>query len=152
MRRSSHFHSLISIIASLAISLFAAGAAVADPGIPLSDRPDDARVYFITPADGEVLSSPVIVRFGLNKMGVAPAGVEKEGTGHHHLIVDAELPPSGLPVPVSDHYRHFGHGQTEVALELPPGKHTLQLLLADHNHVPHDPPVVSERISITVRK
>ena len=152
MRRSSQFHSLISIVSTLAISLVITGAAVADTGIPRSDRPDDARVYFITPTDGETLTSVVIVRFGLANMGVAPAGVEKDGTGHHHLIVDADLPPAGLPVPATDHYRHFGHGQTEVVLELEPGEHTLQLLLADHLHIPHDPPVVSERISITVKE
>ena len=152
MRRSSQFHSLISIVSTLAISLVITGAAVADTGIPRSDRPDDARVYFITPTDGETLTSVVIVRFGLANMGVAPAGVEKDGTGHHHLIVDADLPPAGLPVPATDHYRHFGHGQTEVVLELEPGEHTLQLLLADHFHIPHDPPVVSERISITVKE
>jgi hypothetical protein len=85
-------------------------------------------------------------------MGVAPAGIEKAGTGHHHLIVDAELPPVGLPIPATDHYRHFGKGQTEVLLDLPPGEHTLQLLLGDHIHIPHDRPVTSERISISVKK
>ena len=84
-------------------------------------------------------------------MGVAPAGVAKEGTGHHHLIVDAELPPEDLPIPANDDYRHFGKGQTETEIELSPGPHTLQLLLGDKNHVPHDPPVVSERISIVVK-
>ena len=83
-------------------------------------------------------------------MGVAPAGVEKKHTGHHHLVVDAELPPANLPIPKSDNYRHFGGGQTEVTLELEPGTHTLQLLLGDHFHVAHDPPVVSEKITITV--
>ena len=125
---------------------------MADSGIPRSGRPDDARVYFITPTAGETVTSPVVVRFGLYEMGVAPAGVVKAGTGHHHLIVDAELPPPDLPIPATDHYRHFGKGQTEVSLELTPGEHTLQLLLADHIHVPHDPPVVSARISITVKK
>ena len=152
MRRSSHSNSLTSIIASMAISLLAAGAPMADSGIPRSGRPDDARVYFITPTAGETVTSPVVVRFGLYEMGVAPAGVVKVGTGHHHLIVDAELPPPDLPIPATDHYRHFGKGQTEVSLELTPGEHTLQLLLADHIHVPHDPPVVSARISITVKK
>lgn len=150
MQRSSHLPSLVSITGCMMILWLAAGAAVADSGIPRSDRPDDAQVYFISPTAGASVTSPVIVRFGLNKMGVAPAGVEKEGTGHHHLIVDAELPPADLPVPATEHYRHFGHGQTEVALELEPGEHTLQLMLGDHLHVPHDPPVVSERISITV--
>ena len=121
-----------------------------DNGIPRSDRPDEARVYFISPTDGEETQSPVVVRFGLGGMGVAPAGVEKQHTGHHHLIVDAELPPSNLPIPKSENYRHFGGGQTEVSLDLAPGTHTLQLILGDHLHIPHDPPVVSERITITV--
>jgi hypothetical protein len=150
MQRPPHLPSLVSIACCIVILLFTAGATVADSGIPRSDRPDDAQVYFISPTAGESVTSPVIVRFGLIKMGVAPAGVEKEGTGHHHLIVDAELPPVDLPVPSTEHYRHFGHGQTEVALELEPGEHTLQLMLGDHLHVPHNPPVVSERISITV--
>jgi hypothetical protein len=152
MRRPSRVHSFLSIIATFSITLGAAGVAVAEAGIPRSGRPDDARVYFITPTAGETVTSPVTVRFGLAEMGVAPAGVEKGGTGHHHLIVDAELPPVGLPVPATDHYRHFGHGQTEVVLELAPGEHTLQLLLGDHLHMPHDPPVISERITISVEK
>ena len=121
-----------------------------DNGIPRSERPEEARIYFITPTDGEKTSSPVVVRFGLSGMGVAPAGVEQKHTGHHHLVVDAELPPANLPIPKSEHYRHFGGGQTEVTLELAPGTHTLQLMLGDHLHVPHDPPVVSERITVTV--
>lgn len=136
----------------LAILLALVSVSHAESGLPRSDRPADARVYFITPEDGQSLSSPVVIRFGLAGMGVAPAGIEKAGTGHHHLIVDAELPASDLPVPMTDHYRHFGKGQTEVSLELAPGEHTLQLLLADHLHIPHDPPVVSERISITVKE
>ena len=125
--------------------------AQAASGIPRSDRPDEAYVYFISPADGETMTSPVTVRFGLGKMGVAPAGTQKAGTGHHHLIIDADLPPTDLPVPKSENYRHFGAGQTEVSLDLAPGEHTLQLLLADHLHVPHDPPVVSNRITIRVK-
>jgi hypothetical protein len=122
----------------------------ADSGIPRSERPEDAQVYIISPQAGERLASPVIVRFGLRAMGVAPAGVEQAGTGHHHLIVDAPLPASDLPVPATDHYRHFGKGQTEVSIELAPGQHTLQLLLGDHNHVPHSQPVASEQITITI--
>jgi len=132
--------------------LIVSGLGVADAEVPTSSRPDDAQVYFITPADGDVVSSPFVVRFGLKGMGVAPAGIEKAGTGHHHLVVDADLPPAGLPIPTNDHYRHFGKGQTEVTLDLPPGAHTLQLLLGDHFHIPHGRPVVSERISITVKK
>lgn len=132
--------------------LIAAGLSVADAEIPRSSRPDNVQLYFVTPSDGDTLKSPVVIRFGLKGMGVAPAGVEKAGTGHHHLIVDAELPPPGLPIPAGDHYRHFGKGQTEVTLDLEPGEHTLQLLLGDHFHIPHDPPLASERISITVTK
>ncbi|MCZ6463062.1 MAG: DUF4399 domain-containing protein [Proteobacteria bacterium] len=122
----------------------------ADQAIPRVPAPEGAAVYFISPADGDTLSSPVTVRFGLKGMGVAPAGVAHATAGHHHLIVDAPLPPTDRPVPADEHHRHFGGGQTEVAIELAPGSHTLQLLLADQNHVPHDPPLVSERITIEV--
>lgn len=109
-----------------------------------------AVAYIISPADGDSVSNPVIVQFGLDGMGVERAGVEKEGTGHHHLIIDAEPPAMDEPIPADKNYIHFGGGQTEVELELPPGEHTLQLLLGDHNHIPHDPPVLSEQITITV--
>jgi hypothetical protein len=112
--------------------------------------PAGARVYFISPADGATVTSPVTVRFGLSGMGVAPAGVPFEATGHHHVIVDAPLPPLDASIPDNANHRHFGKGQTETSLALPPGKHTLQLLLGDANHVPHDPPVQSEKITITV--
>jgi len=135
----------------LATTLLASALPVAaESGLERSPSPEGARVYFITPTDGEKLVSPFVVRFGLTQMGVAPAGTMKEATGHHHLIVDADLPPSDLPVPASDNYRHFGMGQTEVELSLPQGKHTLQLILGDHMHIPHDPPIVSERITVIV--
>ena len=120
--------------------------------IPRSERPAGAQVYLISPADGETVTSPVIVRFGLDGMGVAPAGVAMQATGHHHLLIDVDPPSPDLPIPKNDHYRHFGNGQTEVTLELSPGKHTLQLMLGDHMHVPHDPPVVSRKITINVAK
>ena len=138
---------------SLALGLiasFAAVAASAESGLTRSASPEAAKLYFISPADGETLTSPVVVRFGLGGMGVAPAGIEKGGTGHHHLVIDAELPKLDLPVPKSANYRHFGKGQTEVSLDLAPGKHTLQLVLGDHLHIPHDPPVLSEKITIVV--
>jgi hypothetical protein len=113
--------------------------------------PDGAELYIITPTDGATLESPVTVRFGLRGMGLAPAGVPTPATGHHHLLVDATLPDLSQPIPADEHHRHFGGGQTEVALDLPPGPHTLQLLLGDQNHVPHDPPVVSPVVTITVR-
>jgi hypothetical protein len=113
--------------------------------------PEGASVYFISPEDGATLSSPVIVRFGLRGMGVAPAGVASPATGHHHLVVDQELPPLDQPVPSDPNHVHFGKGQTETSLELAPGPHTLQLVVGDHDHVPHDPALVSERIHITIR-
>lgn len=114
--------------------------------------PEGAAVYFITPQDGATVSGPVTVKFGLKGMGVAPAGVERANTGHHHLLVDVdELPPAGQPVPADAQHIHFGGGQTETTLELAPGKHSLQLLLGDHLHRPHQPPVLSEKITITVK-
>ncbi|MEE9281302.1 MAG: DUF4399 domain-containing protein [Myxococcota bacterium] len=113
--------------------------------------PAEARVYFVTPLGGDEVASPVLVRFGLSGMGVAPAGVDWPNTGHHHLIVDAPTPPADRPIPADDHYRHFGGGQTEVELALLPGEHTLQLVLGDHIHVPHVPPVVSDVIRIRVK-
>ena len=119
--------------------------------LPRTPAPEGARVYFISPQDGEVVRGEVVVRFGLEGMGVAPAGIQLAKTGHHHLLVDADaLPPLDQPIPADDVHRHFGAGQTETRLALPPGKHTLRLLLADHLHVPHDPPVASEPITITV--
>jgi hypothetical protein len=152
MRRLISAEFVIFILAVSIVGGIGRGAFAAEPGIPRSDRPADAKLYIISPGDGQVLSSPVVVRFGLSQMGVAPAGVEKEGTGHHHLVIDAELPAFDLPIPASDHYRHFGKGQTEMTLELSPGKHTLQLVLGDHIHVPHKSPVVSERITITIKE
>jgi hypothetical protein len=110
-----------------------------------------AAVYFVNLKNGDTVSSPVLVQFGLRGIGVAPAGVEKEATGHHHLLIDVAEVDVNAPLPATDNVRHFGGGQTEVSVALPPGRHTLQLLLADHNHIPHHPVVISERITITVR-
>lgn len=109
-----------------------------------------AEAYIISPQDGDTVKSPFVVRFGLKGMGVAPAGIEMPGTGHHHLIIDAPLPQAGQPVPFDDNHKHFGKGQTETELSLSPGEHTLQLILGDHTHVPHDPPVASRQIRIRV--
>jgi hypothetical protein len=132
-------------LAAVAGVMLAAGIVSAQ--LPRTPAPAGAEVYFITPRDGEEISGPLTVRFGLRGMGVAPAGVEMKNTGHHHLLVDAKLPPMGENIPNDDNYRHFGVGQTEVTITLPPGRHTLQLLFADHNHIPHDPPVMSPRIT-----
>src|SRR5207342_1117516 len=115
--------------------LLLAGAAVAQ-GIPRTASPAGAKVYFISPTAGEVVKGDVTVRFGLKGMGIAPAGTVVENTGHHHLIIDSPLPPADRPVPMDDKHVHFGKGQTEVTLKLAPGKHTLQLLLADAAHIP----------------
>jgi hypothetical protein len=109
-----------------------------------------SNLYFISPADGDVVASPVRVRFGLVGKGVAPAGVEIAGTGHHHLVIDAPLPAMDETIQMDEQYRHFGKGQTEALITLAPGDHTLQLVLGDYSHVPHDPPLVSKQISITV--
>ena len=134
------------LAAALAACALHAGAAVL-AGTP---APEGARLTILAPADGAVVRGPVTVRFGLSGMGVAPAGVEHENTGHHHLIIDAPLPPLDEPIPTDDNHLHFGGGQTEAVIVLPPGPHTLQLLLGDWSHVPHAPPVVSERTAIVV--
>jgi hypothetical protein len=130
-----------------------AAAPAAAPTATLERRPSPAgaMAYFIEPADGATVTSPVRVAFGLKGAGIAPAGIEREGTGHHHLLIDADSPDLGLPIPADDNHRHFGGGQTEAEIELSPGRHTLQLLLGDERHVPHDPPIMSERITIEVR-
>lgn len=113
--------------------------------------PAGAKVYIVSPKDGATIKGPVTVVFGLVGMGVAPAGVQMENTGHHHLLVDADLPKDlGMPLPATDSIKHFGKGQTETTLTLPPGKHTLQLVLGDHLHIPFNPVVASQKITITV--
>ena len=144
-------------------SLFAFGLllpVVADdkaPKLPRQPSPKGAKVMIIFPRNGKTVKSPVRVAFGLKGMGVCPAGLvlpdgkPMPNTGHHHLLVDAEKMPSmALPLVASKTLLHFGGGQTEVTLDLPPGKHTLQLVFADFAHIAHDPPVVSKKITITV--
>lgn len=139
------------IIINCVIAVSAAVFSISAFAMDRSPAPEGAKVYIISPANGETVSSPVRVVFGLSKMGVAPAGVDKEHTGHHHLIIDAPLPDMNLPIPADDNYKHFGKGQTETTIELEPGKHTLQLLMGNFLHVPHAEPVVSEVVEITVK-
>jgi hypothetical protein len=115
--------------------------------------PSGAKVYFINLKDGQEVTSPFLVQFGLAGMGVAPAGVDKPNTGHHHLLIDAALSGDELkrPIVMDDKHRHFGNGQTEAMITLPTGKHTLQLVLGDWSHIPHVPPVMSNVITVTVR-
>jgi hypothetical protein len=140
------FQLLVSALFCLALPVQAQQAA------PLS-KPEGAAAYIISPKNGETVSSPVTVRFGLKGMGVAPAGIENPKTGHHHLLVDKDVKDLDLkaPLPANDQVRHFGGGQTETSVELKPGPHTLQMLLGDHRHISFDPPVVSEKITITVK-
>lgn len=129
------------------------GAAIAaEPTIPVSQSPAGASVYFIEPVDGAVVSTTFTVKFGLKNMGIAPAGTDIPNTGHHHLLVDVvTLPDMTQPLPATDQIKHFGKGQSEADVTLPPGKHTLQLVFANYLHIPHDPPVVSKPITITVK-
>jgi hypothetical protein len=133
------------------VCLLVGGGSAALAAAPVSSVVPEPRVYIIAPADGESITGPVTVRFGLAGMGVAPAGIERAGTGHHHLLLNvAELPALDKPLPSDAQHLHFGAGQTEVLLDLPPGEHTLRLVFADHNHVPHDPPLISVPVSIRV--
>jgi hypothetical protein len=135
-------------IFALLILALASGTAVAQERTPASSG---AEVYIISPKDGATVKNPVIVQFGLRGMGVAPAGVKFDNTGHHHLLIDTDAPADmNAPLPATASIVHFGKGQTETQLTLPTGKHTLQLLFADLNHIPHQPPVISKKITISV--
>lgn len=117
----------------------------------VSTAPDNAEAYFIQPADGQTVGQNVKIVFGLKNMGVAPSGIDRENTGHHHLLIDTDtLPDFGMPLPSTDQVKHFGGGQTETEITLSPGTHTLQMVLGNFAHVPHNKPVMSEKITIIV--
>ena len=138
-----------STIAATMFALVLPVAALAETaGTP---SPAGAKVFILEPKSGATVSSPVAVKFGIEGMDVAPAGTEKPNSGHHHLIVDGKVDDMKAAIPADDAHKHFGKGQTEATIELKPGPHTLQLVLGDHNHVPHNPPVISEVITITVK-
>lgn len=142
------------VLASLAAAAFLALPVVhAQPALAeQTPAPKNAYLYIGWPNDGEVINNRRFrVWFGLRNMGLAPAGVEWPNAGHHHLIIDRDLPPLDEEIPADNNHLHFGAGQTETVIELEPGVHTLQLILGDHNHVPHDPPVISKKITITVK-
>lgn len=125
--------------------------ALATSAFAREPSPAGAEVYIVSPKDGAKVKGPVTVVFGLKGMGIAPAGIKFDGTGHHHLLVDSEAPADlSQPLPANEKTLHFGKGQTETTLTLPPGKHTLQLVLGDLLHIPHEPAVVSKKITITV--
>jgi hypothetical protein len=131
----------------------AAGLLGGEPTLARTAAPPNAQVYFIWPGDGAVIHGGKFwVRMGLRNMGVAPKGTDLPNTGHHHLLIDTDLPRNmNEPIPNDRKHLHFGAGETEARVELPPGKHTLQLLLGDKDHIPHDPPVVSKKITVTVK-
>ncbi len=133
--------------------LFVSAVALAvASGIAIAQTPSapGAKAYFINLKDGQHVKSPVLIQFGLAGMGIAPAGSTNEGTGHHHLLVDGALPATGTPIPMDTSHMHFGRGQTETSVTLPPGQHVLQLALGDGGHILHNPPVVSDKVTITV--
>jgi hypothetical protein len=143
-----HFAPLACMAAVLLTS-----TALVSSALAREPSPAGAEVYIVSPKDGAKVKSPVTVVFGLKGMGVAPAGIKFDNTGHHHLLIDGELPADlSQPLPANEKSLHFGKGQTETTLTLPPGKHTLQLVLGDSLHVPFDPMVASQKITITVEK
>ncbi len=119
--------------------------------MPRTASPEGASVFFISPADGDTVASPVSIEFGIEGMNVVKAGDNQPDSGHHHLLVDADLPDFGLPIPADEHHIHFGDGSTSTEITLEPGTHTLRMLLADHLHIPHDSPIMSDPITITVK-
>ena len=136
---------LLLMFGNMVPSVFAATGQTASP--------PGAEEYIIWPSDGAVIHGGKLwVRMGLRNMGVCPKGVAVPNTGHHHLLIDTDLPPLDQEIPSDRQHLHFGAGETDARIELPPGKHTLQLILGDHNHVPHVPPVYSKKITITVLK
>ena len=144
----------VSLISALAGFVLALGAVNGQAPALAGDTPapKDAYLYIGWPNDGEIVRNRRFrVWFGLRNFGIAPSGVKKTNTGHHHLIVDAPLPPLDEEIPADKNHLHFGAGQSEAIIELPPGRHTLQLIMGDHDHVPHNPPIISKKITITVR-
>ena len=134
----------------LIISICSSATAFANELI--SESTEGAKLYFILPVDGQIVSGEFKVQFGLSGMGVAPAGIKVKGTGHHHLLINTDVSTIDFTgsLPATDLIRHFGGGQTETVLKLPKGKHTLQLLLGNYVHIPHKKPVISDQITITV--
>lgn len=136
--------------------LLALAALLATTGISAAEdhrmpSPAGAKVFISEPANGATVASPLTVKFGITGMTLSPAGQEAAHAGHHHLLIDQKLADPTQPIPADDKHKHFGKAQTETSVTLPPGPHTLQLVLGDHNHVPHNPPVESEVITITVK-
>ncbi len=148
---------IVPLIAILTLLLAGCGGTEPTPdsdgladAVPRSASAPGATVFIIEPIDGATVSSPITVKFGISGMAVVPAGLFPDNSGHHHLLVDAGLDSEVEPIPSDVGHRHFGKGQTETTIELGPGQHTLQLVLGDGSHIPHEPPVISNIITITV--
>ena len=142
----------IGFIAALGLTILTAHVARAEAA--KTHWPSGAKVFFIEPKNGAVISGPVKVVMGVQGIEIAPAGTEKPNTGHHHILIDTNVPAGEnalTPLPADDNIKHFGKGQTETKLTLSPGKHTLQLVVGDGNHVPYDPALASEKITVTVK-
>jgi hypothetical protein len=141
-------HSLLrllqSVIASLMFSTLVCGSALGGP----TQSAGGAELYFVDLKDGATIPTKVVIRFGLRGMGIAPAGEDRESTGHHHLLIDAELPSLDQPITNDANHLHFDAGETEAEITLAPGTHTLQLLLGDKDHIAHNPAVMSQRIRV----
>ena len=137
---------------AVASLLLGASLMVSAADLPRTASPAGAEVYIISPQNGETVQSPFKIQFGLRGMGVAPAGVDVPDTGHHHLLIDVvDQPDQAQPLPMTDNIRHFGKGQTETEVSLPPGRHTLQLLMGDKSHIPLNPSVESRAITVNVK-
>jgi len=143
----------ISLRLCSGIAAAAVTAVIAFAQVPQTPSPAGATVYIISPKEGDTVTSPFKVQFGLTGMGVAPVGTQVDKTGHHHLIIDTKLSDAELkqPIAVDAQHVHFGGGQTEAMVTLPPGRHTLQLVLGDWSHIPHNPPVMSQVVTVTVK-
>jgi len=155
-----------TVLVALAVSLAACGEKAAEQpmdkgsadaaptaeavALDRTPSPASARVFFITPADGDVVSNPIAIEFGIEGMTVTKAGDDQPHSGHHHLLIDTGLPELGSPIPANANYVHFGDGSTATEISLEPGTHTLRMLLGDYRHIPHDPPIASDSITITV--
>jgi hypothetical protein len=149
-----HTFALIISLALLTGSAYTADKKTKDAAAAegKATSPKGAKTYIIFPRDGKSVKKKFTIKFGLKGMGIAPAGIKFPNTGHHHLIIDGAKFDMNLPLQASEQIKHFGGGQTEATIELPPGKHTLQLVFGDHLHRPHDPPVLSKTITITVEE
>lgn len=145
---NSLFRLLQSVIAFLVFGTLVCGSTLGGP----THSPGGAELYFVDLKDGATIPTKVVIRFGLRGMGIAPAAEDRENTGHHHLLIDAELPSLDQPILNDANHLHFDAGETEAEITLAPGTHTLQLLLGDKDHIAHNPPVMSLRIRVVARE